>query len=309
MRYLISISLLSLILILKLNPLAYAESLAVSLRVGDTRISFEGHSSPSAFITIQQNSAVIGTTVADSVGYFTKTVDADNPGIQSFELFSTDTNSLVTPTITYNVNLAPNTLTTIGNIVMPPTITINNTTNTISGMTSPLAELNLFHSHGGNDTILVSIDGTWTHTVTYTTGGTYTAYAIATMPGNYMSLASETVTYTIVSATTSPSSTPTSSSANPSSTTSPSTTSSSPTTSPKPSVSAALKQDNQTSAATKEPVSISTLTTTIAKSLATKENIAKTVGALSITSLILNFPFFAHKYKKSRTKKDKKKAK
>jgi hypothetical protein len=218
---LISISLFAL-------PPVFAESLSVSLRVGDTRISFDGYTSPSAFITITQNSAVVGTTVADVTGHFFKEVEAANPGIQSYELYAEDTNSLLTPTITYNVNLTANTITTISNIVFPPTISLDSVNTIITGMTNPAATLTLLVSDGSSIDIAVAIDGTWSRAMTDYEGGTYSAYAIATMPGNYMSLESETVNFTIPS-TSSPVPTSPSPSSLPSSP--------SPTSSPSPSIS------------------------------------------------------------------------
>ena len=200
------------------QPLVRAESLSVSLRVGDTQISFDGYSSPGAYITIKQNGSVVGTTVADAGGNWVKVIDAYNPGIQSYDLYATDTSSLSTPTISYNVNLPANTLTAISNIVFPPTILFNPTTNLISGMTHPLSELTLILSDSSTYPIVATVAGNWSFDLSQLPAGTYTAYLIATMPGNYISLSSNTITSTITG-------TPTSSS-NPSSSLTPSSSSS-----------------------------------------------------------------------------------
>lgn len=251
MRSWLPLSAFIIILSLFTIPRVLAESLSVSLRVGDTRISFDGYTSPSAFITITQNSAVVGTTVADVLGNFTKEIDADNPGIQSFELYAEDSGNLLTPTITYNVNLTANTLTSISNIVFPPTISLDSITTTISGMTNPAATLTLLVSDGSSVIVPVAIDGTWSRAMTDYAGGTYSAYAIATMPGGYMSLESETVNFTIPSTSTS-SPAPTSSS-EPSTTTVPSASSQPATTTPitrlftRPTESSTPSQPSQTS--------------------------------------------------------------
>ncbi|MEI8232827.1 MAG: hypothetical protein WCG44_03720 [bacterium] len=199
----------------------FAESLSVSLRVGDTRIAFDGFTSPGAFVTIKQNASVIGTIVAGSDGNFSKTVDAYNPGIQTFELYATDSNSISTSTISYSVNLVSNTLTTIANIVFPPTIVLDPLTNTFSGFSHPLSDLTLVISDGTTYPITVDSDGSWSYLITSDASGSYTAYVIAHMPGNYLSIESEALTFTIStlsSATPTPSSIATSTSAAPATT-------------------------------------------------------------------------------------------
>lgn len=181
-----------------------AESLSVSLRVGDTQISFDGYSSPGAYITIKQNGSVVGTTVADSSGNWVKVIDAYNPGIQSFDLYATDTSSLLTPTITYNVNLPANTLTSISNIVFPPTLTaptlptLSSDSLIITGMTHPLSTLTVLISDGDTHTVNPNLDGTWSVSISMAnSSGAYTAYVTASMPGSYLSLASNSISYTI----------------------------------------------------------------------------------------------------------------
>jgi hypothetical protein len=189
------------------TSVALAESLSVSLRVGETRVEFTGYTSPSAFIVIKQNDAVISTTVADANGNFTQIVDAYNPGIQSFAISSRDTTGLTTPTLTYNINLLDNTVTTIGNIVFPPTVSLNPLTNLVSGSTYPLASLSLFVNNASYS-VPVATDGSWTYDLTSIglSSGAYSTYLIATIPGGHLSSASTTISFTI--ATPPPSQTP-----------------------------------------------------------------------------------------------------
>lgn len=181
----------------------FAESLSVSLRVGDTRIQFSGFTSPGAFITVKQNNIVISTMVADSSGAFDQTIDAANPGLQTFTLHATDSLGLTTPTLSYNVSLTSNTLTSIANIVFPPTILLNTTTSVISGMSHPLSELTLILSDSSTYPITVTATGNWSFDLTTLPGGTYTAYVIATMPGNIISLESEVISFSLASVSTS----------------------------------------------------------------------------------------------------------
>lgn len=196
-------ALAALILIFSAIGFVKAESLSVSLRVGDTRIQFSGFTSPGAFITVKQNSVVISTMVADSSGAFDQTIDAANPGLQTFTLHATDSLGLTTPTLSYNVNLTANTLTSIANIVFPPTILLNTTTSVISGMSHPLSELTLILSDSSTYPITVTTAGSWSFDLTTLPGGSYTAYVIATMPGNIISLESETISFSLSSVSTS----------------------------------------------------------------------------------------------------------
>lgn len=229
-RLLLIISFIILSLLSLNKNSAFAESLSVSLRVGDTRISFDGYSSPGAFITIKQNSSVVGTTVADASGNWNKTVDADNPGIQSFDLYATDSTNISTPTLSYSVNLTANTLTTISNIVFPSTISITGLT--LSGQTNPSGSLTLLVSDGTTFIIPVTPSGEWSFTIPSTsfTAGTYTAYLTLTMPGNYISLSSDTISFLVENTTSS--SSPSASTSPSNSTQNTTTTSISPTPSP-----------------------------------------------------------------------------
>ena len=177
------------------TSVVFAESLSVSLRVGDTQISFDGYTSPSAFITIKQNSVVVGTTVADTNGNWDKTIVVDNAGIQTFALYALDTNSILTPTLSYNVNVSENALTNISHIVLPPTISADGLT--LSGTTHPLSTLTLMISDGTIHSVPVNASGIWSYSVSINTPGSYSAYITATMPGNYISLASNPVTFVV----------------------------------------------------------------------------------------------------------------
>lgn len=204
MRRLLPIIFLIILPLVSLNiKNAFAESLSVSLRVGDTRIAFGGYSSPDAFITIKQNASVVGTTVADASGNWNKTIDVDNPGIQTFDLYAADSTNISTPTLSYSVNLAPNSLTTISNIVFPSTITVSGLI--LTGQINPSGTLTLLVSDGTTFIIPVNPSGVWSFTIPTESfnSGTYTAYLTLTMPGNYISLSSEIISFVVENGTSS----------------------------------------------------------------------------------------------------------
>lgn len=183
-----------------------AESLSVSLRVGNTRMTFNGHTSPNAFVTVIQNSVIIGTTVADSNGNWNKTIDADNPGVQSFSLYSVDTYGHTSSTVTYNINLADNSETIIDHVVLSPTLiatTLPQSTGDeiiITGTAYPSSTITLTISDGNIYTITPNSSGLWTLSFsTSSTPGNYDLSATANIPGSYLSLSSPLLSYTIAS--------------------------------------------------------------------------------------------------------------
>jgi len=284
------------------TSVAHAQSLAVSLRVGDTKISFDGYTSPGAFISVKQNSAVVGTTVADAAGNFVKTIDAYNPGIQSYLIYSTDIHNLTTMAITYDVNLLGNTLTTISNIALSPTISYDPITSTFSGLTSPLSTLTLLLSDGTTYPVSVQSDGTWTFTLPTTLGpGTYTATATVTLPGNYISPASEAIVFTIISqsaSTAAPASTT-------ESVTSPSQNiSATPTTTATPKSPSLRRRATSPSPAPRNlvpnpPASLSTLLVTVAQPVVTMLNLFLIILTISIVKYVIYLiKIFKEKHKR-----------
>ena len=285
------IVLAALILIFSAIGFVKAESLSVSLRVGDTRIQFSGFTSPGAFITVKQNNVVISTMVADSSGAFDQTIDAANPGLQTFTLHATDSLGLTTPTLSYNVSLTSNTLTSIANIVFPPTILLNTTTNVISGMSHPLSELTLILGGSSTYPITVSVAGNWSFDLTTLPGGSYSGYVIATMPGNIISLESQTISFSLTSVSTA--------SSNPS-TTSSSSPSSSPTTiiivtsAPK----TGIRENGKTGTPTPAPSLIPTPLTTFFVTIARPVSLLYLIIILVLILYLIRLIFFKKKKKK-----------
>jgi len=281
----------ALILIFSAISFVKAESLSVSLRVGDTRIQFSGFTSPGAFITVKQNSVVISTMVADSSGAFDQTIDAANPGVQTFTLHATDSLGNTTPTLSYNVNLTSNTLTSIANIVFPPTIILNTTTSVISGMSHPLSELTLILSDSSTYPITVTGVGNWSFDLTSLPGGSYTAYVIATMPGNFISLESEVISFSLDSVSTA-SSTP--------STTSSSSPSSSPTTiiTVTPTLKTGIRENRKTGIPTPAPSLIPSPLTTFFVTIAKPISLIYLLTPFILILLLVRLVFFKKNKKK-----------
>ncbi len=217
--------------------LVIAESLSVSLVVGTTEVIFSGYTSPLSQIVVKEDGSVIGTTTSDSLGNWSKTISVAIPSLHTYELYATDASSRISKTISYNLNVAGNTTTTISNIVLPPTL--SQSTTTITGSGYPTATITLTSSSGDSYTTIIPETGNWQIDLSSVLGGPYTLTATQSV-GSYISLESTTLSFT--GSTPTPSSTPSpsssaistsSSSPEPSNSTLPTT---SPTASPSPNI-------------------------------------------------------------------------
>lgn len=125
MRAITAALLVSFFSILALTTKVKAQSLTVTAQVGDTVLTFEGYSSPNAFITFLENTVVIGTTFADGSGQFSKSFTAQTPGVHAIDIQSTDTANTTTQTLRINVLAIEFQEVKITDLNFPPTIKIN----------------------------------------------------------------------------------------------------------------------------------------------------------------------------------------
>ena len=185
---------------LHLSQSVEAASLAISLRVGDTRVIFSGYSSPGAYISITQNSNVIGTTTADSNGAWSKEIVAVNPGIDTFTISGLDTAGRTIQAISYNLNLLPNVYTQVDNISLPPTVSLYNSV--LSGASYPSSQITLLSSSGNSYSTLADSLGAWQYSLASTVPGTFTLTVRSTVLSSYISENSTLISYTIVGTST-----------------------------------------------------------------------------------------------------------
>jgi len=96
--------------------------------VPETTVTFSGYAPASSTVTIKESGLVIGTTVTNPSGVFTKTI-VSSDGLHDFSLYLTDTGGLDTPETYFNgVNLPVHLDTPISDIHLPPTIALSKTT-------------------------------------------------------------------------------------------------------------------------------------------------------------------------------------
>jgi len=220
----VSIALIIFFFFFFLSPLfSYAQTeLTVTIRVGVTNLNLSGRASPLAQITVLENNAVIGTTIADSNGNFSKTLQGMEAGIHNIGIYNTDINGETTSTVIYSLSLSLGTETTLSNIIMPSTVTLlgdgiaKGDTLKISGLGVPLSTITIFVNNTNNTltkTTTSTIDGSWEYnfnTSELEVGDRSLYIKISTTDG-YQSESSKTMSFKIQVAPTSISTTTTSS--------------------------------------------------------------------------------------------------
>lgn len=194
----------------------FAESLNVSIRVGETILTFSGKASPEAQITFLEDGAVVGTTQADVNGDFSKSLTYFEEGIRTVGIYATDSQNRTTSTVSYSVSLTLGVNTTVGNVILPATIAISPSSLTageiltVSGEAVASSTVNLFFSNSTTASATASSQGVWQYD--YDTGGLtagdYSVYVKVSTGGGYISEQSETKTFS-VSVVSTPTITPT----------------------------------------------------------------------------------------------------
>jgi len=193
--------------------------LNVTMQVYDTTFVITGKTSPDSKVTILEDGAVIGTTLADSSGDFSKTFPAQDTGLHNYSVYSTDADDLDTSTINYSVSLFSHTVTTLSNVILPPTFSLASTEIAaneellVEGSAVPGSQIVLYVSKVGSSSIsshtfTIGSAGLWEYSLDLDSlgVGTYEIYGQATTAAGYQSEASNTLTFEVTAA---PTATPT----------------------------------------------------------------------------------------------------
>lgn len=148
----LSYALLSLIILAGSVLIVRAANLTVSLSVGLTYFTVNGYTSPGSSVTLTENGSVIGTTAADGSGYYEITIQGTD-GIHTYGIYGVDAEGNTTPTISHTVSLTPGSTTTIGDLILPPTLvpsTVDTEVGTdieLKGFAAPLSDIYIFFSN------------------------------------------------------------------------------------------------------------------------------------------------------------------
>lgn len=180
-------------------------SVTVNATVPESTASFSGLAPAGATITIEDNSVVVATTVADVAGVFNKTVDSD-PGTHTFSLFLTDTASRTTPeTVFSGINIGFHSDTPISNILLSPTVTLtrnsitNGETTSFLGQGSPGSTVHVVLNGNEVYSQVVTAGSDWQYTFNngYNASATNSLYAFLTRGGYTNSVNSFTLSLTV----------------------------------------------------------------------------------------------------------------
>lgn len=109
------------------TPSLLAETVNITIGVGDTILKVSGKTSPDAFVTISKDGSVIGTATADSTGVYGQVFTAQEPGLHQLQLYARTITGANTDTVSLTVNIAEH-ATTIIDVFLPSTLDIQDTT-------------------------------------------------------------------------------------------------------------------------------------------------------------------------------------
>lgn len=174
-----------------------------------------GLTGPSAFVTLSEDSNVLGTTVSSGTGFFSFVLSGLPPGSHIYRLNSTDANNLSTSQTTLSLFLLANSVTTASGIILSSTITLDKPeinpgdTITMSGTAAPNMQINLFvEAPLRSYTATSANDGTWSYTIpgsetSQFNPGQYQTYTVVQDTIGNQSVVSPTANFLVKSADTS----------------------------------------------------------------------------------------------------------
>jgi hypothetical protein len=154
------------ILVALFGVVAHAETVSVTIGVGDTILSVSGQTSPDAFVTISKDGSVIGTTAADNSGAFGQTFPAQEPGIHQLSIFAHTAGGQNTDTVSLNVNIAEHATTTV-DVFLPPTILVTDNSLDfgqqleLSGEAAPSSTIIIYVNNSDYATATADAQGLW----------------------------------------------------------------------------------------------------------------------------------------------------
>jgi hypothetical protein len=189
-------------------------SVTTTIQAPLSALSINGFTSPNSFVILSENGTTISTTIAGGTGAFSFNMTAIVPGAHSYVIFSTDTENRSTTQTSRNYFLLANTLTTVNNILLSPTISISETEIdpgepiTISGKAKPNSTISVFIEGPLRAySATTNANGEWSYTILGSetalfSPGQYIAYSLVQDGASNQSLVSPTLSFTVTSPTT-----------------------------------------------------------------------------------------------------------
>jgi hypothetical protein len=87
-------------------------------------VKFTGDAFPNALVTILMGGSVVGTTSANGLSAFNKTIININAGVHTFSLYAQNGQGKKTVTISFNANVIANATITFSGILLSPIVTV-----------------------------------------------------------------------------------------------------------------------------------------------------------------------------------------
>ncbi len=194
-------------------PLPQGGFVSVSASVVSTlsALSVSGYTSPSSFVTMTENSSVIGTTVASGTGFFFFPITGLDPGAHTYAIFSSDTSGRSTSTNTLSLFLVASAVTTVTGLLLSPSLELTDNEIdpgdplTVLGRAKPDSQINiLLEGPLRSYNTTSDSNGDWSYLLTTTetatfAPGQYQVYANAQDNASTQSIASPTANFTVLS--------------------------------------------------------------------------------------------------------------
>lgn len=172
---------------------AFAETVSVTIGVGETTALVTGSTSPGASVTILDGGSVVGSTVANAAGDYSQVLTNQTPGLHTYQLYARDIAGRLTDTVSISVNIVEHAQTQI-TVFLPPTMQISEsevtqgTNVTVVGSAPANASVVL---HIDDTFVVITADstGVWQYVISTQTlqVGEHQIYAVATKSGGAQS--------------------------------------------------------------------------------------------------------------------------
>ena len=174
-----------------------------------TKVILEGKAYPYATVTILQDGKKVEVCKAEEDASFKAELGNINPGTYTFGVYAEDSRGLRSITFTFSTNISSGTVTTIGGILIPPTISIDKffgrlgETFVISGSSAPDAIIEVVIS-GPNGAVrhqaIAQPSGEWKYSFITSSGltpGKYSVMAKATSKEKLLSIYSNSIEFIV----------------------------------------------------------------------------------------------------------------
>jgi hypothetical protein len=190
-------------------PTKGMSTVSVYIASNTSDLLLSGYTSPNAFVIISLDGGLAGTVTASSNGDFIKSLSGLYPGIHNVVIYTIDSQSRQSNAISLQMTLLPYTMTTVNNIVIPPTLGTDDSVYPqgkvvhITGLAHPSSQIIVFVNglSAHTDVVAANAQGQWTYNLNSNDNplevGSYQIYAQEAAIGGYLSEFSKVITFSV----------------------------------------------------------------------------------------------------------------